>query len=182
VKAVRRSGSSTTLDDIAQAAGVTKPVVYRALGDKATITLALSEWLIDRMNEAATAATAQLPPSSDRLRAALLACLTTIERERRVFSFVNNGGHAMELVGRLIDRSAAGLIATLSAIRRSTAGREHTPRTWSYAVVGAVQASATIWLRDRYCTLDQLADDLTTVLWTGLDAELVAPARARRAT
>ena len=41
-------------------------------------------------------------------------------------------------------------------------------RTWAYAIVGAFQIVTLMWLRDGYCEIDTVADDLTQLLWPGV--------------
>ena len=51
-RAITLLGPDATMDDIATAAMVTKPAIYRAVGDKAAITHALSERFVDLINAA----------------------------------------------------------------------------------------------------------------------------------
>ena len=73
------------------------------------------------------------------------------------------------MIRGLIDRSAAQLIE-LFATARSDAGRDPTAaKTWAYAIVGAFQVVTLMWLRDAYCDIDTVADDLTLLLWPGVE-------------
>ena len=39
---------------------------------------------------------------------------------------------------------------------------------WAYAVVGAIQVAAMMWLRDGYGDPNDIADHLTQLMWPGL--------------
>ena len=61
----------------------------------------------------------------------------------------------------LVERSAQLHIA---ALRQSDAGAHHSPealRTWAYATVGSLRTVANMWVRDRYCELDELVEYVT---------------------
>jgi hypothetical protein len=46
---------------------------------------------------------------------------------------------------------------------------------WAWAIVGALQIVATMWLRDDGRRLEELAHDLSDLLWSGLGATLSGP-------
>src|SRR5687767_9352093 len=49
VRAVRREGPNVSMDEIAAEAGVTKPIVYRAFGDREGLTKALADRFADEL-------------------------------------------------------------------------------------------------------------------------------------
>lgn len=170
VRAVGKGGPAATMDDVANEADVSKPIVYRHIGDKAALTLALSEWLIDQIESATANAQANMNAPRQRFRAAIHAYLATIDEHRNVFLFVNTGGHTDDLFGRLVERSARGLVEVFEALRRSAGLDGAGARAWAYAIIGSLQVVATMWQRDRFQDLDPLADDLTRLMWDGLGA------------
>lgn len=170
VRAVRNGGPTATMDDVANEANVSKPIVYRQIGDKAALTLALSEWLIDQIEAATTNAQAHVVDPRQRFRLAIRAYLATIDEHRNVFLFVNTGGHTSELFGRLVDRSARGLVELFEELRRLAGLDPGGARAWAYSIIGSLQVVATMWQRDRFQELDPLADDLTRLMWDGLGA------------
>ncbi len=175
------------MDDIAAAAGVTKPVLYRTIGDKEAFVGALSEVMVDAMRTAADVAVQSLAdaPESDPppegidlgreiFRAALHGCLVAIDRDRNLFAFVNAGGPGTASFRSLVDRSSVELVDQFAELRRN-AGLDPAPsRTWAYAIVGAIQVVAMMWLRDEFRDLDAVADDLAGLMWPGVTS---APAR-----
>lgn len=166
-RAIAANGPEVTLDDIAAEADVSKPILYRTIGDKDALVNALSESLVDRINEAVATATAIVADGPSGFEAAVRACLQTIEAERNLFLFVNGGAGTDSFRG-LVDRSAHDMVELFTATR-SHAGLDPVPaRTWAYAVVGAIQVVATMWLRDEFDDLDRVARDLARLMWFGL--------------
>jgi AcrR family transcriptional regulator len=174
IRAIREHGPEATMDHVAAEASVSKPIVYRTVGDKAAITIALSEWLIDQIASATGAAQAEVVEPRAQFRAATRAYLATIEEHRNVFLFVNRGEHSTDLFGRLVERSAHPLIEVFASVREQGHHDLGAARSWAYAIVGALQVAATMWQRDRFRDLDELADDLTRLVWDGLGDALTS--------
>lgn len=173
-RSIRTDGPGVTLSNIAAEAGVSKPILYRTIGDKAALTTALSELLIDRIDAAVRSATATSTTPKDGFEAAVRGYLTAVDADRNIYLFVNGGDQNTEQLRELVDRSAQQLLELFTAAR-TAAGLDHSAaRTWAYAVVGAFQTVTTMWLAEEYCDLDLVARDLTQLLWPGV-AEAIAP-------
>ncbi len=150
--------------DIAAASTVTKPILYRTIGDREALTNALSETLIDRINAAVNIRVSTGRDPRDDFHAAVSGYLAAIDADRNLFLFVNGGGHDTAVLQRLVERSAQQLVDLFAAAGRD----EVASRTWSHAIVGAFQIVALMWLRDDYCDIDTLADNLADLLWPGV--------------
>lgn len=168
VQVIRADGPDVTMDDIAAAADVSKPILYRTIGDKDAFVAALSASLVDRLDAAVTASTVRGVEPRVGFERAVHACLQTIDDDRNLFLFVNGGGQGAESFRRLVDRSARQMLDIYTAAHRA-AGRDTAPaRTWSYAMVGAIQVVAMMWLSDEYADLDDVAEHLTALMWPGI--------------
>lgn len=169
---IRERGPDVTMAEIAAAATVTKPILYRTIGDREALTSALSETLIDRVNAAVDVRRGSGNDARADFHGAVSGYLAAIATDRNLFLFVNGGNHDTAVVQRLVDRSAEQLVDLFTA-----AGRDRTAsQTWSHAIVGAFQIVALMWLRDDYCEIDTLADNLTEFLWPGVSGIGDAPA------
>jgi AcrR family transcriptional regulator len=175
IRAVEAHGPDVTMDDIAAEASVTKPVVYRMIGDKAALTIVLSEWLIDRIDEATGAMRRGGGPPRDQFRDSVRAYLHTIDQHRNVFLFVNAGEPSSALFAQLVDRSAQSMIELFGAIRGRAGLDVVGARTWAYAMIGALQVVGTMWQTEQYCDLDDVADHLTGLAWDGIGAAIDGP-------
>lgn len=168
LRLIRANGPDVTMDDIAAAAGVSKPIVYRDIGDKDALVAALAERFVDQLNDAVERPTVRSTGGRATFAASMRAAFEVIDDDRNLFLFVTAGGPGTESVRLLIDRSSSRMIEQFSAIR-TAAGLDPLPaRTWAYAVVGAIQVAAMMWLRDGYGERNDIADHLTELMWPGL--------------
>ncbi len=168
VRVIRADGPDVTMDDIAAAAGVSKPIVYRNIGDKDALVAALATMFVDRLNEAVERSTATGTRGRSTFAASMRATFEVIDEDRNLFLFVTAGGPGTESVRLLIDRSSARMIQQFSALRIAAGLDPRPARTWAYATVGAIQIAAMMWLRDGYSDRDEVADHITQLMWPGL--------------
>ena len=151
------------MEEIAAEAGVTKPIVYRTVGDKAAIGLALAEYLSLRVQAVGSEATASEHDPQMQFMAAVRALFEYLAEEQALFLFVEQGWGSADgsHTALLIERAAQPFI---DGFARSAEGAAYTPeavRTWAYATVGSLRTVANMWVRDRYCDIDELVDHAT---------------------
>ena len=158
------------MDDVAAAAGVSKPIVYRDIGDKDALVAALAARFVDQLNDAVERSAVQGAEGRETFVASMRAALEVIDEEQNLFLFVTAGGPGTESVRLLIDRSSSRMIEQFSEMRTASGLDPLPARTWAYATVGAIQIVATMWLRDGYGNRDDIADHLTQLMWPGLTA------------
>lgn len=169
LRAIERHGAETTMDDVAAEAAVSKPIVYRMLGDRAALSVALSEWLIDRIDLATQAARDGAPTPRHRFRAVIRAYLVTVEQHADVYEFVN-GGQPTPVLQRLAERSARALVEVFREVRRQAGLDVGGAETWAYAVVGALQMISTMSQGGPPIDPDVVSEDLARLMWDGLGA------------
>jgi AcrR family transcriptional regulator len=174
---IRAQGPDATMDDIAAGASVTKPILYRTIGDKAALVSALAESLIDDLNRAVRDAGRAAPNPRAAFEAAILAYIVGVDADRNLYLFVNSSAPGTEEFRRLVDRSSAAMISGFSTARSRVGLDPDGAAAWAWAIVGALQIVATMWLRDDGRRLDELAHDLSELLWSGLGATLDVPRR-----
>lgn len=155
------------MDEIAAEAGVTKPIIYRTVGDKAAIGLALAEYLSLQVD--AVVIESATPDGDPQLRfmAAVRAVFEYLAEERSLFLFVEQGWGSADgsHTALMVERAAQPVIGGFAEAAESADGAAHPPeavRTWAYATVGSLRTMANMWVRDRYCTLDELVEYATT--------------------
>ncbi len=175
IQAIGTHGPDVTMEDIAAEATVSKPILYRTIGDRAALVVALSEWMIDQITTEITAALEGHTEPRTQFEAAVRGYLAAVDSNRPVFLFVNAGGQATDQLRRLVERSAQLMIA-LFAASPILAADPVASRTWAYSILGAFQIVTVMWLDDDYCELDTLAADLTRLLWPGIERLGQSPA------
>lgn len=153
--------------EIAQAAGITKPILYRHFADKAGLAGALAERAVQALNESlAERLTADISPRQ-RMREAIAAFVAFTHEEAALYRFLVRGATA---AGRhdLVDGIARQIAVVLgTALRR--AGADSGPaELWAHAIIGAVFTGSQWWQARPVVSEEQLVDDLTRLLWDGL--------------
>ena len=160
------------MDDIAAGASVTKPILYRTIGDKAALVAALSESLIDQIDRSVSTATGSATDPVASFETAIRGYVLAVEADRNLFLFVNSSPPGTEPFRRLVDRSAASMITAFADARTAVGLDPRGATTWSWAIVGALQVVTTMWLRDDAADLDALVRDISQLLWSGLGPTL----------
>jgi AcrR family transcriptional regulator len=181
-QAIRRHGPAVSLERIAAAAGVTKPVLFAHVGDRRALVHALAERLLVRIEAAVRDAIAQTPPGRLALERLIAAHLETVSSDRHVYTFVNGAGAGdTELASTLefAQRSAAPLAAGLASARRRAGLETASADAWAHAIIGMLHMTGLWWLHRSPLDRDAqtLAAQLTELLWNGL-----APRAAKEKT
>ncbi len=175
---IRTQGPDATMDDIAAGASVTKPILYRTIGDKAALVSALAESLVDDLNRAVSDASRAARDPRAAFEAAIRAYIVAVDADRNLYLFVNSSAPGTEEFRRLVDRSSAAMISGFRTSRSRAGLDPDGAAAWAWAIVGALQIVATMWLRDDGRRLDELTHDLSELLWSGLGATLSSPGPA----
>jgi AcrR family transcriptional regulator len=167
--AISREGSGVSLDAIAAEAGVTKPVLYAKVGDRAALADELATRLTDRMIEAAAGTVDAAGPDLDGLTALFRSALDTIDAHRELFLYVTHG-QAASATERLFlaARSAEPLAAQFARWRGDRGHDETVAVPWAYGIVGMLNMVALWWLEDRSRPSDVVAAQLAELVFPGL--------------
>ena len=157
------------LDDIAAAAGVTKPILYRHFADKEALYLAL----LARHRDDLPSFTAAMPREGtveERLRPVLDGWVAYVEEHTYAWRmlFLDAGGGAEVQAFRLKVRAAARnvLVQTITAMSpQPIAERELEPLA-EFMRMG--MASVVLWWLERPDVPREAVVDAITRVWTGL--------------
>jgi AcrR family transcriptional regulator len=171
---IRAKGPDATMDDIAAGASVTKPILYRTIGDRAALMNALSETLIDQIDESVRIASGAARDPRSAFESAIRGYLTAVDADRNVYLFVNSAAPGTDVFRRLVDRSAATMVTAFSIARTRSGLDAEGAEPWAWAIVGALQVVTTMWLRDERRDLELVVGDVSELLWGGLGPILSA--------
>jgi len=158
---------------------VTKPILYRGVGDRDALVDALAVRLSTRMAEQVTRMVARAAGPRDALQRLVSGYLAHAADERHLYLYVTAGGASEERVRQslLLADGAAGQFAERIAAYRTARGADASVATvWSYGLVGLLHYVTLWWLRDEAIDRDEAAAKVTELLWSGLGLE----PRARR--
>jgi AcrR family transcriptional regulator len=182
-----RGFNATTMDDIAERAGVTKPLLYQHFESKRALYLELVDQVADELIAAIHEATAAANGPREQVEAGFRACLELMATRKDAFRLLFTSDEpgdpqlatSLRRVEDVVAREVEALIdAGLDDYHR---------RVLAYAVVGMVAAASRHWLerrrsregRDRPSAADahdaerfaearQLARRLADLAWAGL--------------
>jgi AcrR family transcriptional regulator len=162
-----RGYHGVSMDEIATASGITKPMLYDYFGSKEGLFLACVERARGRLFEEIAGAVRGADEPEDALRAGVEAFLAFANQQRETWTVLfGEGGRFNEAAGA-IRAEQAGLIAQLL---RELPGWERDVDeeqldALAHIFVGAAEAIA-FWAVERPgVTLDRVADHLMAVLW-----------------
>jgi AcrR family transcriptional regulator len=178
---IRTRGPDVSLDAIAVEAGVTKPILYRGVGDRDALVNALALRLSARMAEHAAALVAQATAPRDALRRLVRSYLALAAEERHLYLYVTAGGASEDRVRQsllLADGAARSFAERIAAYRTARGADPAVATVWSYGLVGALHFVTLWWLRDATMAIDDVTDQIAALLWSGFDLE--APVKPRR--
>ncbi len=173
VEAIRQLGPRATMEQLAAAGGVTKPILYRHFGDRDGLIAALGAQfggaLLDQV-------AGSLDASTDDPRALLAgtidAYLAFIEEEPNVYRFLVQQAVArpagLSEVNALVEVISLRVASVLGERLRAL-GADSGPATpWAFGIVGMVHQAGDWWLEHRSMPRQRLVDYLTDLLWEGL--------------
>ncbi len=179
VAAIRELGAGATMEQLAKAGGVTKPILYRHFGDRDGLIAAIADRFGAGLLTSVTTPLAADATARELLHSTVDSYVAFIERDPNLYRFmVQNLSQRGEGLGQIT--SLIGLIATQVAVvvgERLRAGGQDSGAAvpWAYGIVGLVHQAGDWWVDDQTMSRETLVDYLVSLLWDGL-----APAQAER--
>jgi AcrR family transcriptional regulator len=164
-----RGYDGTRLDDVAAAAGVTKPILYRHFADKRSLYLALLERHAADLGSFAAAVPAG-GALEERLRAVLRVWVAYVGHRAYAWRMLfrdTGGGPEIAAVRRAVhDRARAVLAEMIELLRESEIpAREREPLA---ELLSMGMASLVLWAMDEDRLADPALVDAMTRVWTGV--------------
>lgn len=169
---IRNRGPEVSLRAIAAEAGVTKPILYRGVGDRDALIDALAERLSARLADQVARRVAPTSDPHDALRRLVGAYLAEAAADRHVYLFVTGGGSdRVHQSLRLADRTAQQFAQAISVYRTGGGADPAVSNVWAHGLVGALHQVTLWWLRGSTADIDLVADQITAMLWSGIGLE-----------
>lgn len=168
---IRAQGPSVSLDAIAAEAGVTKPILYRGVGDRDALVDALAQRLTARMTDEVAKLVSDAADTRDAVRCLVGGYLRHAEADRHLYLYVTFNGTGDDRVRKsllLADGTAAQFAQGIAAYRTAHGVDPSVATAWAYGLVGALHFVTLWWLRDQSVDVEQVTEQLTMLLWSGL--------------
>jgi AcrR family transcriptional regulator len=170
-----RGYAAVTMDEIAAAVGVTKPLLYNYFGNKERLYIACMERAGDALIQTIAAAVGKTENPGDALGAGVRAFFSFLDTDRSAWAVLFDetlpqAGEVFDRVaayrGQILDLVSASLLAQLPMRRREAAKTE--VEALSTALLGASEALARWWLRTQAISAEQAAALLISTVEPGL--------------
>src|SRR3954453_6417175 len=163
VQVIRRNGPGVSMAEIAAEAGVSKPILYRHVGDRAGLYLAMADRFVTESLASHSGQPLRGRPLAEKT---IGAFVDFVEREPALYRFLREGpGEGGEGGTADFVRSVGERVATLM---REFGAPEGQAGVWGQAVAGAITSGASWWIDGGSMERDELVDALTSLLWDGV--------------
>jgi AcrR family transcriptional regulator len=176
---ISRGYQGTSIEDLAQAAGVTRPIIYNLFGSKDNIYLACLRRARENLNACIAEAVSAKVTVEDRLRAGIDGYFRFVEQDRAAWRLLFDEGAA--IAG---SAAAAARKLRFDTVRRITdllaATMPHVPRSLlemqGHAVSGAGEQLAKWWVGRKDVDRATVVDVMMSLMWNGFSAQGMPPA------
>ena len=168
---VARGYHAAAMDEIAERAGVSKPVLYQHFPGKQDLYLALLDESVDRLVEAVTGAIRSTPDNRERVNATFAAYFGYVAEHSGTFKLVFESDFTSEPAVRAKLASADRICAdAISQVIKADVGlSDDEADLLSIGLVGMAQVSARHWLSTMDTIPRDAAEQLVARLaWRGI--------------
>ena len=172
----RRGYNGSSIDEIAQTAGISKALIYEHFPSKRDLHVSLLESHVQEIFERLAEAAATSDPGEVRLRAGVDAFLGFVETRRDAFRMLFRDAVEPEVAGivaavqRQTAAAVAGMIATEPRKGRGDPKRDALAiEMLGQQLTGAVQSLALWWGDHPEVRREGLVDSVMNFAWVGLE-------------
>lgn len=166
----REGYHEASMNDVAEAAGVTKPVLYQHFQSKRELYLELLRDVGGRLERTIAEATADAGGPRQQVEAGLRAYFTFVADQREAFQLLFAGGAGVDdeflVVAQHVEASIARFVADLIEVD----GLDAAHRTLlAHGVVGVAEGTSRHWLANpEGIDPERLAAQAAELVWAGL--------------
>jgi len=164
-----RGFHGTSMDDIADAAGVTKPVLYQHFPSKRDLYLELLKDVGHQLLDAITLATADAPSPRRQVEAGFAAYFTFVNANVSAFRLLfGSGARRDEEFDAAVTRVTDAIGDAIAGLIAADIDREHR-RLLAAGIVGLAESACRHWVRnDLDIPADEVARRIADLAYAGL--------------
>lgn len=166
----------TSLDTVAERAGVSKALIYEHFASKRELHAAMLEQHVTELVERLNVALAAAEPGEDRMRAGTEAFFTFLEERRGAAAIMlrNTGDpDVAEWLARLRDQIGAAIVTLMTAEMAEQVAESPQTRVEIEMIaqqqIGAIQSLADWWGEHRDVPKEQVVAAVMELAWVGLE-------------
>jgi len=165
-----RGFHQTSMNDVAEAAGVTKPVLYQHFTSKRALYLELLELVSTRLMLVIDEATSSAGGPRQQVQRGLQAYFRFVVESRDEYQLMFGGGTRRDAEfaqeAARLERSIAAVIAELIVVEGLA---DHDRALLAHAIVGLAEGATRHWLADELdLDPDEVAARVSDLAWSGL--------------
>ena len=160
---------ATSMNDVAEAAGVTKPVLYQHFTSKRQLYLELLEDVGTKLGDLIAEATSSAGGPHEQVEKGFLAYFRFVAEDRSAYQLLFGGGSRRDVeFADAVRRVEEHLAASIAELIDADVDPDHR-RTLAFALVGMAEGSSRLWLADDL-DIDPklLARQVADLAWAGL--------------
>jgi len=160
----------TSMNDLAEAAGVTKPVLYQHFGSKRELYLEILEDVGGRLRDAIEKATSEAAGPREQVARGFAAYFQFVAEHQAAFQLLFGGGTRRDeefaTYVRRVEDNIADAIATLIEVEGLTASER---RLLAHGIVGLAEGTSRHWIHEGLPGAPaELAARVAELAWAGL--------------
>ncbi|HKG36224.1 MAG TPA: TetR/AcrR family transcriptional regulator [Solirubrobacterales bacterium] len=166
----------TSLEDVAERAGISKALIYEHFPSKRDLFGALLDTYVGELMHRVVGTITAAEPGEERLRAGIESFLAFVEERREAWRMLVRNVSDPEIAAALerLRHEVAGSITVLMAEEAppelyTGVGREQAITLVAEQIVGAVQALANWWDENREVPRERLLEIAMDFMWLGMD-------------
>ena len=186
IDVIRREGADVTMEEMATAGGISKPILYRHFVDRDGLVAAVTEAALVEIGDASSTTRSARrgrtrPPHS--IRATIDAFFEYIERDPQLYRFIVDSDAKRGNAGDGRRSPSASPSASPTRSREGLVDRGHDPSPatiWGRAIVGMVQTTAAWWIGGAEVIAAVAVDTLTDLAWVGIVGTVSEPSAPAR--
>lgn len=161
---------ATSMNDVAEAAGVTKPVLYQHFASKRELFVELLTEIGEDLRDTITKATADAAGPRQQVENGFRAYVYFVRDRTDAFKVLFGSGARRDpefaSFARAVETSIADTIAELIVVEGHPAAHR---QLLAHGIVGMTEAASRYWLaHDRDPEVDVLAAQLSGLAWAGM--------------
>ena len=165
-----RGYHAASMNDVAEAAGVTKPVLYQHFSSKRDLFVELLTAIGDELRETIDKATADAAGPRQQVEQGMRAYFHYVDARTDCFRVLFGAGARRDpefaSFARSVEESIAEALAELIVVDGQPAAHRD---VLAHGIVGMTEAASRHWLaHDRTPDVDTLASQLSRLAWSGM--------------
>lgn len=160
---------ATSMNDVAEAAGVTKPVLYQHFHSKRQLYLELLEDVGARLGDRIAGATGAAGSPRQQVEAGFVAYFRFVKEDRSAYQLLFGGGSRRDAeFSDAVRRVEEHLAASVAALIDADIDPDHR-RTLAFGLVGMAEGASRLWVAEHLdFDPDVLARQVADLAWAGL--------------